>query len=103
MSWGGFLFEVALFVGLFTLIGSPVMAVAYRRGKSRTMTKFLFAGLLTGLFAAILSATSDALVSRCDEAGNTGCLDYGTAGIQTLILVAYGLVSLIATVRLIRD
>ena len=103
MSWGGFLLEVALFVGLVTLIGTPVMAVAYRRGEPRTMRKFLFAGLLVGLFVAVLSATSDALVSRCLEAGNTGCLDYGTVGIQTLILVAYGLVSLIATARLIRD
>jgi hypothetical protein len=100
---GGFLVQVALFVGLATVIGLPVMAVAYWREQLPTLRKFLLAGLAVGLLVAVLSTTSDMLVSRCLDAGNTGCVDYGAVGIRTLILVAYGLVSLIAAVRILRS
>lgn len=103
MSLSSLSIEVALFVGLATLIGLPVVAVAYRRGEQRTMRKFLIAGVVVGVLVAVVSGTSDLLVSRCREAGNTGCLDYGAVGIQTLILVVYGLVSAIGTVRLLRS
>lgn len=94
--------ELALFVGLALLIGLPVIAVAYRKQEVRILRGFLLAGIAVGGVAAILSTTSDMLVSRCLDAGNTGCLDYGTVGIQTLLLVVYGVVSLVVTVRLLR-
>jgi hypothetical protein len=102
VTLGSFLVEVALFVGLATIIGLPVMAVAYRRDEILTLRRFLLGGVAVGILVAILSTTSDMLVSRCLDAGNTGCLDYGAVGIQTLILVIYGVASLIATVRLLR-
>lgn len=99
---GDALVDVAWFVGLATMIGLPAMVVAFLRREIRTLRKFVIAGVAVGVLVAILAATSDLLVSRCREAGNTGCLDYGATGIQTLILVVYGLVSVVAALRIQR-
>lgn len=103
MSLGDFVIEVALFAGLAMAVALPVLVVAHRRGKTEVVRSFLVAGMAVALVAATLSATSDALMSRCRDAGNTGCLDYGMVGFQTLIFLIYGVVSLAGAVRLLRS
>lgn len=92
-----------MFIGLTMVIGMPAMAIGHRMGDSRTVKRLLIAGLAVGTMMAGLSVTSELLVRRCLDAGNTGCLDYGAVGVQTLILIIYGVAALLVALRLLRD
>ena len=91
------------FTGLLLVLGVPVLVVAWRKGRNKTAHRFLIAAGLIGLISAVISATSDSLVSQCETAGNTGCLDFGSAGLQMLFVVGYIITSWVKAVILSRE
>lgn len=86
--------DFALSGGAALLLATPALVIALKRGLRSTVRRFLLASAGVGVATGLLSLVSRWLVDRCREAGNTGCVDYGAAGMQLLVLVAFGIVSL---------
>jgi len=75
--------------GAMLILGAPVLMVGRRTGRTETAHRFLIAAGAIGLFNAALATGSERLVGQCRNAGNLGCVDYGSAGFQLLFVVGY--------------
>lgn len=89
----GFLGDFALFGAIALFLSAPVTVIGLQSGRRKTVRRFTFAAIVVGVVAASISLVSDWLVGLCREAGNTSCIDYGAAGMQLLLLLAYGIAS----------
>lgn len=89
----GFLGDLALFGGIALFLSAPVTIIGLQDGRPNTARRFIFGAIVVGVSCASISLVSDWLVGLCREAGNTSCIDYGAAGMQLLLLLAYGIVS----------
>lgn len=92
-----------IFSGLVLIASVPLLIVALRRQKARTVRHFLIAGGLVALLCAATSAGSERLVRQCREAGNPTCLDYGASGLQLLLLAGYAVVAWIVAYNISRE
>ncbi len=81
-----FLSHFALFVVVVIVLGVPVWLVAWRHERPATIRRFGLAGLAVAGFAAANEVLSDRLVTQCEAAGNTACVDVGGAGIRLMVL-----------------
>jgi len=84
-----FLSALLFYAALLLVCTAPVLVLAWRRRRTRTVSRFLVAGASVGLIAAGGTATSERLVNQCTEAGNSICLDSGFAGLQILLVGGY--------------
>ena len=96
---GSWLFYTALLL----LSATPVAVVARRKGRSDRAKRFLWTALGLGLMCGLLAVSSERSVSRCEAVGNTVCLDFGTAGMQFLLVTLYLISVVIGIVVLTRD
>lgn len=98
-------FGIDLFVFgvIATALAAPVVILGLREGLNETVRRFVIAAAIVALGCALLSWGSNALVSRCMDAGNTECLDYGGLGMQVLALGIFGLVSVLRSVSIWRN
>lgn len=86
-----------------SILAAPVVLIALRSGLMDTVRRFGLFGGGVALGCALVSLGSDALVSRCLDAGNTGCLDYGARGLQALALGLYGVAALLRAIGIARS
>lgn len=98
-----FAFDAIVFGAIATALGAPVVILGLREGLHDTVRRFVVAAGVVAIGCALLSWGSNGLISRCLDAGNTDCLDYGTRGMQVLALGSYGLVSAIRSVSIWRN
>lgn len=95
--------DVTAFGLIALILATPVVIIAFRRGMTDTVRRFAIVGASVAAGCALVSLGSDALVTRCFDAGNTGCLDYGARGVQALALGLYGVVAVLRAVGIARS
>ena len=81
------LFGAAAFV-----LAAPVFLVARNRSRFDTIRSFAIGAAIVALFCAALEYSSERLVANCIAAGGNperACVDFGSAGFQTLVLGGY--------------
>ena len=88
-----FLIYVLQFAAVLAVLGGPVWVVAWRHARPATMYRFGVAGLVVAMFAAANEVLSDRLVSQCEAAGNTACVDIGGAGTRLTVLGGFAIVA----------
>ena len=98
-----FAFDLLRFGAIAAALGAPVWIHGMREDLHDTVRRFVVAAGMVAIGCALLSWGSNALISRCLDAGNTDCLDYGTRGMQVLALGSYGLVSALRSVSIWRN
>ena len=87
-------------IGILLIFSSPIFYLAWRKGRTKTIRRFLVGAGVIGLVTASVSATSEGLVAQCQAASNIECIDYGSAGIRLLFIVSYIIVSWVKAVIL---
>ena len=94
----------------FLLAGGPVLVlalplfyVAWRSKRITTMRNFLIGAGSVALLCSILAGVSDRQVQQCRDAGNSDCVDAGTAGMQALMIAIYVIASWMAAASIYRD
>ncbi len=90
-----FIGATILFIAAFVVLALPAVLMARRLGRTDSAKRFLIAALVSGLVCAFIGLGSRGLVNDCENAGNSACFDFGGEGMQTMILVGFGLVSAI--------
>lgn len=98
-----FLRALLLFTGILLVLGAPVIVVAWRKGRHLMARRFLIAAGSVGILCAIISTTSEKLVSQCEAAGNTSCLDSGARGFQVLAVSIFAVGAIGKLVEVIRE
>ena len=74
------------------VLAYPLRRIALARGRDHTWRNYITAAVALAVIVAVVDTTSRIAVRQCFEAGNTSCIDFGSAGFQILItggLVAY--------------
>ena len=95
--------DLLAFGVIATALAAPVVILGLREGLHDTVRRFVVAAGVVALACALLSWGSSVLVNRCQDAGNTECLDFGARGMQVLTLGSYGLVSVMRSVAIWRN
>ncbi len=98
-----FLAAFFFFTGLMLVFSLPIFVVAWGKGRTKTIHRFLIAAGITGLTSAAVSASSDRLVRQCEDAGGLDCLDYGSTGLHLLLVVGYVITSWVKAVIIIQE
>ncbi len=98
-----FLAAFFFFTGLMLVFSLPMFVVAWRKGRTKTVHRFLIAAGITGLSSAAVSASSDRLVRQCENAGGLDCLDYGSTGLHLLFVVGYIVTSWVKAIIIIQE
>ena len=98
-----FLGSWVFYTALLLVIAAPVAVLAVKKGRRDRARRFLWTALGLGLMCGLLSLSSQRSVSRCEAAGNTLCLDFGTAGMQFLLVTLYLVGVVVGIVVLTRD
>lgn len=81
-----FLTTLILFVAILAVLGIPLWWVAFQAQKRTTLRNFTIAAALIAFFSALMAAISDRQIAQCEAAGNTACIDYGTTGLQAVMV-----------------
>ncbi len=71
------------------VFSAPLIFIARRRGREALARRFLIAAAVVAGLSAAIAASSEVLVERCFEAGNTGCVDFGSSGFRMLLIGGY--------------
>ena len=74
------------------VLAYPLRRVALQRGREHTWRNYIIGAVILAVVVAVVDTTSRIAVRQCFDAGNTSCVDFGSAGFQILItggLVAY--------------
>lgn len=74
---------------ILVVLGTPLWLVAWRGRRIATGRNFLIGAGAIGLTIGLLAGTSQRQVDLCLEAGNSDCVDSGTAGLRLLFIVLY--------------
>ena len=98
-----FLVAFLFFAGILLVASVPVFIVAWQRGLTATIRKFLIAAGVTGSVLAVISASSERLVNQCKAAGNLSCLDYGATGFQILVVIGFVFTAAVKAFIVYRD
>lgn len=93
----------AFYIALLGLLAVPVVAVAHRSGRRRTIRRFLVAAAVAGTFCGFERAMTDRLEGQCRASGNTQCVDYGGSGMIYLVVVVFLCTSLTRAYLIHRD
>lgn len=88
-----FVSSFVISTGILFLFAIPTFYLAWRKGRKKTIRRFLIAGSTVGLILAVISATSQRLVEQCEAVNYLGCVDYGSAGMRLTIIVVFIIVS----------
>lgn len=84
-----FLTTLLLFAALLAALGSPLWWIAHRSGKRTTIRNFAIAASGIAVLSALMAAISERQIAQCEAAGNTACIDYGTTGLQFVMIFFY--------------
>ena len=90
-----FVASFLLTTGIMLLFSIPVLVLAWRMGRRKTMRRFLIALVAIATFNAALAANSEILVDMCEAVNGRPCIDFGTAGTQLLLVIGYVIVALV--------
>lgn len=74
---------------LLSVFSIPLVLVARHVGRKRLIRNFALAAAIVAAVAASIATSSEILVQQCFDAGNTGCVDFGSAGFRMLLLGGY--------------
>jgi hypothetical protein len=94
-----------LFGAVSLVLGLPLFLVARNTGRPDTVRRFAGGAAFVGLFCATLTFSSERLVNQCLATGSNPaytCLDPGSAGLQALAIVGYGIVAWLTALALWR-
>lgn len=81
-----FLTSLLLFAALLAALGAPLWCVAYRVGRRTTIKNFFFLASGIAFAGALMAAISERQMAQCRAAGNPACFDYGTTGMQMVMV-----------------
>jgi hypothetical protein len=98
-----FLGSFFITTGILLVLSTPVFYLGWRKGRHRTVRRFLSAAGATGLIASAIATNSERLVAQCEAADYLNCLDIGSAGIRFLFIVAYVIVAWVKALMLFRE
>lgn len=98
-----FLGSFLITTGILLALAAPTFYLGWRKGRRRTVRRFLIAAGVTGLIASVLAATSERLVARCEAADYTNCFDIGSAGMRLIVAVSYVVVAWVKALMLFRE
>ena len=79
---------------LLSVFSIPLVLVARHVGRRSLIRTFAIAAAIVASVTASIAASSDRLVQQCFDAGNTGCMDIGSAGFRMLLIGGYILAAL---------
>jgi hypothetical protein len=74
---------------LLLVLGTPLWLVAWRTKRKTTIRNFLIGAGAVGLLIGLLAGASERQVLQCFDAGNSDCVDAGTAGLRLLFIILY--------------
>jgi hypothetical protein len=77
-----------IFLALLAALGTPLWIVATRDRRTTTVRNFAIGATLVAVLCALMAQISERQVAQCEAAGNPSCVDYGTSGLQ-LVLVFF--------------
>lgn len=86
--------------GILLIFSIPIFYVAWRKGRNKTIRRFLIAAGSIGLLNAAVSASSARLINQCQAVNNRDCVDYGSAGMRLTFIVGYIIISWVRAVVL---
>ena len=86
-----FIISFIISLGILLALGAPVLFTARRRGRAETVRRFLIAAGVIALLSGILAASSTKLTEQCEAAGNPGCVDSGSFGMQVLFFGGFAI------------
>lgn len=86
---GAFLVATAILL----VICAPTLYLAWRKGHTKTVGRFLIAAGSVGLVLATLSGSSDVLLNQCQAVNGRDCVDAGSAGMRLTILGMFAIVA----------
>lgn len=81
----------------------PLYVVARRRGLTDKVRRFAVALGVAAISCAVLAQSSDRLVEQCRAQHLQQCFDFGSAGMQLLIVLGYIGTALGSAWLLVRD
>lgn len=87
--FGGFWPDVLLTLVILAVLASPLFFIARREGRTDTIKRFLIGGAVIVALVATLAFVSDRNIEQCFNAGNRGCVDAGTTGLQMMLVGGY--------------
>lgn len=98
-----FLIAFLAYLAAGVLLWIPLAVIGRRRRRAKTVRRYLIGAAVAGFICALIVASSERLVNQCEAAGNPGCFDVGSAGLQLLFIGGYGFAVLLAAFLIYRD
>ncbi len=98
-----FLIAFLIFTGVALALWIPLAVIGRRKGRHKTVTRYVYGAIGTGVVCALVASSSERLVDQCEVAGNPTCIDFGATGIQMLLLGGYGFAVLLNAFLVYRD
>jgi hypothetical protein len=75
--------------GLLGLLGLPLWFVLWRRDRLADSRNFLIAAVVVGVACGLIAANGERQLQQCLDAGNPGCVDPGSSGLQLVLVFGY--------------
>ena len=88
---------------LLAVLALPLWIAAARKGRTDTIRRFALAGGVLALTCGIIAGTSDRLISQCEAAGYSNCVDPGAAGMQLVMIGIYVVAAWVVAIPMWRD
>ena len=86
--------------GILFLFTIPTFYLAWRKGRHKTIRRFLIAAIAIGLLVAVISASSGQLLEQGQNANNRDCFDSGSAAMRLIFMVSFIIISWVKAVIL---
>ncbi|MGD2044217.1 MAG: hypothetical protein PVJ28_11245, partial [Acidimicrobiia bacterium] len=71
---------------VLAVLGAPLWWAAYQERKRTTLRNFAIGASGIAFVSAAMAAISERQIAQCEAAGNTACIDYGTTGLQVVMV-----------------
>lgn len=81
-----FVSTLLLFLLLLAVLATPLWVTAIRRQRRTTVKNFAIGAAVVAIVCGLLAQISERQVQQCEAAGNPTCVDYGTSGLQMVMV-----------------
>jgi hypothetical protein len=88
-----FLYSFVVSTGILLLFTTPTFYMAWRKGRKKTIRRFLIAAIAVGFLVAVIAVSSGQLLDQCEAENNRACFDSGSAGLRLTFMVGFIIVS----------